>query len=471
MTMLEDSVFLQLKPERLAPEAGKSYFCITGMELENSRLLTYGLCLGDSSALKQVDFYLSRNDTFIDSFVYSLFNPAWGCNHLAPACAFGFETVWKKRPDAETIIQLAPGLAEAVIFSKGEKDSKQLQLQHALSLIGKSNDPQLKYLFMMLFHMNIMKQMNQTGLTTDRLFKEGGTSPDTLYAIVNQLIQMGEKEDGFDLRDVISGLEDNGKFFLDWLIANGALEEDREHVLKLILSSGLKGYDSILNPVYYDTISDPVKYRTNILDLCYILRFGSKKSRKELLKRYGNEDFFQDVAPYFRLSFLTSKKKIKREIEKLPLYDPDTLDTEHWREVEWAANNYLMLVPNPRIEEYKWKYLYVFDNFSTSFAAKTWLYYNFVNEFRNRHTREEILDRVSQYDFPWEFAFDIMSIKDLREHSSSYSKEPVHSESAMFWESPLIEQVLSHRLLRSGEVKCMLRFLPDYDYEFVDFIE
>ncbi|HEX3018672.1 MAG TPA: hypothetical protein VHP36_00145, partial [Chitinispirillaceae bacterium] len=422
------------------------------------------------SALKCVDLYLSRNDAFIDTFVYSLFNPDWGCKPPASACAFGFETVWKKRPNAETVTQLAPGLAETVIYSSGNNDAKKISLRHAFSLIEENKDPQLKYLFMMLFHMNLMEQMQKTGLTTDKIFKDAGVSADTFYAIVNQMIQTGKQQDGFDLRDVISGLQDNGKVFIDWLIADGALEEDREYVLELILSCGLRGYDSLMNPVECDTSFQQKDYSINNLDVCYLLRFGSKKSRKELLKRYGNEAFFQEVAPYFRLSLLTSKKEIKKEIDKLTLYDPDTLDSEHWRDVDWASNNYLMLVPNPRIDEYKWKYLYIFDSFSTSFAAKTWLYYILVNEFRDRHSRKEIIGRVSQYDFPWEFAFDIMTIRDLREHSSSYSKDPISSESDMFWEAPLIEQVLSHRLLRNGDVNCMLRFLPKYDYGFNDFI-
>jgi hypothetical protein len=42
-----------------------------------ARLLTYGLSLGDSSALQHVKSYLSRNETYIDTVVYSLFQPGW----------------------------------------------------------------------------------------------------------------------------------------------------------------------------------------------------------------------------------------------------------------------------------------------------------------------------------------------------------------------------------------------------------
>jgi hypothetical protein len=427
------------------------------------------LSMGDSSALRLVKMYLSRNETYIDTFVYSLFQPQWSSGPIAPSCAFGFETVWSMRPTSETLTIMAPGLVQYLLHSI-DADEESRRLLHIIKLVENAGDPQLKYLFMMLFHMETMKELQQSGIHSDRLFKQAGLETDTLYAIVNELIAMGEKSDGFDMRDVMNGLENNGREFIDWAIANGQFEQDRRHWIELMLTCGLTGYDSLMKPIACDSLGKE-RCEINHLDICYMLRYGTAKNRKELLLRYGNKKVFREVAPYFRLSLMRSNKEIRKLIDSLPLYDPDTLDTRHWHAVEWSANDYLMLVPNKKIDRYKWRYLFIFQSFATNFAAKTWQYYVLVNDFRNKQNKEAIIARVQGYDMPWEFAYDIMKINDLRDYAESFGNKQVESEFTMYWENPLMEQVLAHRMLLSGECKCLLRFMPNYDSDYTPFLE
>jgi len=439
----------------------------SALSFENARMLTYALSLGDSAALLQMQSYLSLNDSDVDTFVFRLFNPLWSAGPIASACTFGFETVWKLRPTVETLVNLAPGLVNGIIVDHGQQQVD--NVRHILDLIESDPVPELRYLFMMLFHAETMKALHGTGLYTDRILRDAGLKTDTLYEIVNEIIMQGEKTDGFDIRDVIDGLEHDGRDFVNWAIASGMFEKDRKHWIELMMLCGLDGYDSLMHPFALAADGSP-KY-LNRTDICYLLKYGSKKSRTALLKRYTDDKLFSDVAPFFRLSMMRSGKKIRRIIDSLPLYDPDTLTSEHWRMVDWSPNDYLMLVPNKRLNSYKWRYLYVFDSFSNAWAAKTWYYDVLVNEFQDLHDKNTIIARVEKNNVPWEFGYDIMRMDDLRELAGTMATEQSDSEFGLYWEKPLMEQVLARRLLRRTDFQCLLRFMPNYTTDFVMFLK
>lgn len=415
--------------------------------------LSYGLALGDSSSLKIMEEMLDRNDSLFENLVWEAISPQWSIKPIAPACAFSFETAWKKRPSIETLERYVSGLIDFALFGS---DSLGIHaLNNAIEIIEKSGDKELTVTMAAMCIIQMTEDVKWFGFHADSMMKNLGVNEDTLNAILLECYTQMMNAEGFDFRDIVRCLENGGKNLIDWTIKNGTFSEYKELMISLMLVSDLKGYDTLMKPFYREHQDE--SYSVNRLDFCYILRLGSKKTKLQLVEFLENDSSFRSEKLLLELS-LSKSKRIRRSIlEKIPLYDADSVGEDLHLMHDWTNNDYLMLINSPHLWKEKWQRLYFFRKFASNVAIKDWWYTIITNGFRGRISTTELLSRQERAHFPLEFACDVMSFEELEKFLKEMHSNP-QSKVDLFWYYPVIEQVYSHRLFWEKNKDVILRF-------------
>ncbi len=415
--------------------------------------LSYGLALGDSSSLKIMEEMLDRNDSLFENLVWEAINPQWAIKPIAPACAFSFETAWKKRPSVETLERYVSGLIDFAVFGS---DSLGIHaLNNAIEIIEKSGDKELTVAMAAMCISRMTEAVKWSGFHADSMMKNLGVNEDTLNAILLECYTQMMNAEGIDFRDIVRCLENGGKNLIDWTIKNGTFNEYKELLISLMLVSNLKGYDTLMKPFYREHQDE--SYSVNRLDFCYILRLGSKKTKLQLTEFLENDSSFRSEKLLLELSLSKSKRTRRSILEKIPLYDADSIGEDSNLMHVWTNNDYLMLVNSSHLWKEKWRRLYFFRTFASNVAIKDWWYAIITSEFRGRISTTELLSKHEKAHFPLEFACDVMSFEELEKFLKEMHSNP-QSEFELFWYYPVIEQVYSYRLFWEKNKDVILRF-------------
>ena len=87
-----------------------------------------------------------------ENLVWEAISPQWSIKPIAPACAFSFETAWKKRPSIETLERYVSGLIDFALFGS---DSLGIHaLNNAIEIIEKSGDKELTVTMAAMYYPN-----------------------------------------------------------------------------------------------------------------------------------------------------------------------------------------------------------------------------------------------------------------------------------------------------------------------------
>ncbi len=415
--------------------------------------LSYGLALGDSSALKIMKDMLGRNDSIFDNLIWDAVNPQWGIKPISPACAFSFETAWKMRPSIETLQRYIPGLIDFAVYSSDIMGIS--VISRAKDIIDKSEDKDFIVAMAALSIISLTEAVKWSGFPADSLMKRFGVSEDTLNALLLEDYSQMMNTEEFDFRDIVRCLEGGGKKLIDWAVANGAFGQYRELLISLMLVSDIKGYDTLMKPFYRNDQQE--NYSFNKLDFCYILRLGSKKTQSQLVSLLENDSSYTSEKLLLDLTLAKSNHTRQSILKKLSLYDVDSVGEDSFLMPEWTNNDYLMLIHDRHLWKEKWQRLYFFRKFASNIAIKDWWYAILTNEFRNRISTSELLSRHAKGHFPLEFACDVMSFKELEKYLYEMRSNP-QSKIDLYWNYPAIEQVYAYRLLWEKHKVMILRF-------------